>query len=581
MGAAILVGSFILLVAIRVPIAFSLGISAILAALYEGVPLSALATRMADGLNSFSLMAIPFFILAGQIMADGKMAQRLVRMASAVWGMVRGGLAMINCQAGMMFGAVSGSSVAATTSIGTILVPLMEEHGYDRDFSVAITVTSSTQGLVIPPSHNAIIYAAAAGGGISIASLFLAGVVPGALVGVALMIASYFIAKSRGYPREQEVTVAEGFRIIIEGIPAMMVGVIILGGVLSGTFTAVEASAIAVVYAIALVFLAKRNWYAFGALAAAAVVAFLLRTTGIGCALGLLSLLFVSDRTLDPRDLWSLLQRSVRTNSIVMLLIAASSAFAYMLTILQVPEAVARAILGVSENPVVVMLLINVLLLIVGTMMDMAPAILVLTPILLGIVTSIGVDPVHFGIIMMLNLGIGLCTPPVGATLFVGCAIGKIKIEQVIKPLLKLYPPMIVVLMLVTYVPKLAMALPEMALGGGVPPEVKLVAKGAGLALVASWVLVWAGSRAFKLARPYFGRITFASLAGVAVVWAGTGLLAGPAGLPVGAALAIALPVALPVVKAIFADTWARAAGAWVLLAAAQPLLLPFLPHAL
>lgn len=468
MGAAVLLGSFVLLLVLRVPIAFSLGISSALAAAVVGLPLEVVAQKMAKGLDAFSLMAIPFFILAGQIMADGGMARRLVNLASVFVGAVRGGLAMIDCLACMMFGAVSGSSVAATSSIGSILIPLMREEGYDRDYSVAITCAASTQGLLIPPSHNAIIYAAAAGGGISIGRLFLGGIVPGVLVGVALMMASYLIAVRRGYPARERVPLRKALPVVGEGLPALLVGLIIIGGIVSGIFTAVEASAIAVVYSFVIVFLAQRAPAVSAALAvlgAAGVAGGLLAGAGwavqVGVVLLVASVVFLAERTLPLRALPGLLLRSVYTISIVMLLVAASKAFGYMLAYLRVPNAVAQALLSVSHSPAVVILLINLLLLLVGMMMDMAPAILILTPILLPVVTGLGFDPVHFGIILMLNLGIGLCTPPVGATLFVGCAVGQAKIEEVVRPLLLLYPAMIAVLLLVTYLPRLTLAIPD------------------------------------------------------------------------------------------------------------------------
>jgi len=416
-------GTFALLIILRVPVAFALGVSSLVAAAAIKWPISTIAQWMADALDSTPLMAIPFFILAGEIMAAGGVAKRLVDLANIFVGWIRGGLAMVNVLASMFFGGVSGSSVADTSSVGSIMIPMMVEEGYERDFSVAITVSGSTQGIIIPPSHNAIIYALAAGGAVSIAKLFLAGIIPGVMIGLSLMVASYIIAKKRGYPC-RKIPFKNAGRVVLHGLLGLLIGVIIIGGIISGIFTATEASAVAVIYAFILVFFIYRS--------------------------------------LPLRALPGILLSATRTIGIVLLLIATSNAFSRMLALMHVPQLATQAFLAISQSRWVVLLLINILLLLIGMVMDMAPAILILTPILLPVAENVGVDPVHFGIIMMINLAIGLCTPPVGATLFVGCSVGKTKIEEVTRALLPLYPAMIAVLFLVTYIPQVAMFIPRL-----------------------------------------------------------------------------------------------------------------------
>jgi len=423
----ILLGLFFALIVLRVPIAFALGLAAAAAALhgYGAGALDGLAIRVANSLDSFSLMAIPFFVLAGEIMASGGMARRLITLAGIVVGVVRGGLAMVNIAASMFFGGISGSSVADTSCIGAIMIPMMEEEGYDNEFSVAVTVSSSTQGLIIPPSHNAIIYSLAAGGGVSIGALFLGGAIPGAMIGIGLMIAVGIIAQVRRYPkRMHRLTRAEAAKAMRGGALDLLTPVIIVGGIISGLFTATEAAAVAVGYAFLLT--------------------------------------FVIHREVPWRALPEILGRAVGTISLVLILIATSSAFGQILTLERVPEQLTAAMLRLSSNPLVLLLIINAGLLVIGTFMDMAPAILILTPILLPVAKSIGMDPVHFGIVLMLNLGIGLCTPPVGSTLFVGCAIGKVPVEGVVRSLVLLYPAMVAILLLVTYVPALTLWLPHL-----------------------------------------------------------------------------------------------------------------------
>jgi tripartite ATP-independent transporter DctM subunit len=427
----VLLGSFALLLLLGVPIAMALGIASLATVLSfplfgsRALPPLIVAQRMANGINSTPLLAIPFFILAGQIMAEGGIAQRFVDFARVLVGPLRGGLAMVNIVASMLFGGASGSSVADVSANGSILIPMMEKKGYDTDFSVGVTVASSTQGLIIPPSHNAVIYSLAAGG-VSIGALFLGGYIPGILIGLGLMLASYIIAVKRDYPREARPPAKESLKIIIQAIPSLAVGFIIVGGIAFGFFTATEAAAIG------------------------AVTAFLVAT-----------LIY---RELTPAKMWQATLQSVRTISIVILLIASASAFAWLMAYLRIPGALADGVLSVTSNPYMILLIINVMLLILGAIMDMSPLILILTPVLLPIVTAppIEMSAVHFGIVLLMNLGLGLTTPPVGTALFVGCAIGKIRIEEASRAMLYLWPAMVIVLLLVTYVPWFVTFLPNL-----------------------------------------------------------------------------------------------------------------------
>ncbi len=421
----ILLGSFTVLLVLGVPIAFGLGIAGLVTILALGPPPLIIAQRMANGVNSTPLLAIPFFILAGQLMSEGGIAQRLVDLARVLVGPIRGGLAMVNVVASMLFGGASGSAVADVSANGSILIPMMKRKGYDTDFSVAITVASSTQGIIIPPSHNAVIYSLAAGG-VSIGALFLGGYIPGIMIGLGLMVASYILALRRGYPSEARPPARESVRIVFGAVPALAVGFVIVGGIAFGLFTATEAAAI-------------------GAIAAFVVGAFIYRELTL------------------PR-LWSALLQSVRTISIVIFLIATASAFGWMMAYLRIPAELAAGMLSITENPLILLLMINVLLLLLGAIMDMAPLILILTPVLLPIVTApaIGMSPVHFGIVLLMNLGLGLTTPPVGTALFVGCAIGNIRIERASRAMLYLWPAMLVVLLLVTYVPWFVTFLPNL-----------------------------------------------------------------------------------------------------------------------
>jgi len=419
-GSFLLLINFFLTMMIGLPISITLGFSALLTAVYLNIPPMIIFQRMSAGINSFSLTAIPFFILAGQIMGDGGIAQQIVNFSKILVGRIRGGLAMVNILASMFFGGVSGSSVADVSSIGALLIPTMIKEGYDREFSVAVTITSSTQGIIIPPSHNMIIYSLAAGG-VSIGALFMAGYIPGIMVGVAQMIVSYFIAKKRNYPKAGKVSFKEALKITRNSILGLMVAVIIIVGIVAGVFTATEASVIAVIYAIIITFFVYKS--------------------------------------VDLKKLLRIFRDASITIGAVLFLIANASAFGYMMAYLKIPQTVSEFLLTLTSNKYLLMLLINFLLLVLGMIMDMAPLILIVTPILLPIVTKLGWSPIQFGIILMLNLSIGLCTPPVGNTLFVGCSIGKTTIEKTVKSMWPFYLAMIIILMLVTYVPWFTMFL--------------------------------------------------------------------------------------------------------------------------
>lgn len=420
----ILVVSFIFLLVIGVPIAFSIGISALLTMLVGILPVPAvttLAQRMATGLDSFALLAIPFFILAGQLMNRGGIAARLIDFAKALVGMLPGGLAYVNILACMLFGAISGSAVAAASAIGGFMTPRMVKEGYSRPFSAAVNITSSTTGMLIPPSNILIVYSLASGG-VSIAALFLAGYIPGLLVGLALMVMAGIFAYRNNYPVGDRVSLGVGLKKFVDAIPSLLLLVVVMGGIVSGIFTATEASAVAVLYTLIL-------------------------------ALGIY-------RQVTIKDLPDILLQTVMTTAIVMLLIGTSMGMSWVMSFERIPQAVSEALLAVSDNKIVILIIINLILLFVGIFMDMTPAVLIFTPIFLPVVTNLGMDPTHFGIIMVLNLCIGICTPPVGSVLFVGCGVAGISISQVIRPLLPLFVAMIVVLLLVTYVPELSLWLP-------------------------------------------------------------------------------------------------------------------------
>jgi tripartite ATP-independent transporter DctM subunit len=425
MDALILLGSFFVCIAIGVPVAYAMGMAALAGAIWIDIPLEAVMLKISDGISKFSLLAIPFFVLAGAIMAEGGMARRLVAFANVLVGFIRGGLALVNVLASSMFGCISGSSVADTSSIGTVMIPQMEKAGYPRLFAVNITITGSVQAILIPPSHNAVIYSLAAGGTISIGALFLAGVLPGLLLGLSLVILCLVIAQREKYPKGRVVPLREAARIAVEALWGLGTMVIILGGILTGVFTATESAAVACVWAFLVTMFVYRDY--------------------------------------RWRDLHHLIHRTVKTVAMVMILIAFASGFGYVMALMRLPAQVTEFLLTVSDNKYVILLMINVMLLVLGCLMDMAPLILICTPILLPVVVKLGVDPVHFGMIMLVNLGIGLVTPPVGATLFVGCAVGKVKLEDVTRTIWPFYIAMIIVLMLVTYVPGISLWIPQWA----------------------------------------------------------------------------------------------------------------------
>src|SRR5262245_10016006 len=422
MNALILLGSFAVLCALGVPVAYALGLSALIAAFWVDIPLEAVILKISDGTDDFALLAIPFFVLAGAIMAEGGMAARLINLARVFVGAIRGGLAYVNILASSLFGCISGSSVADTASIGSVMIPQMVKAGYPRVFATNVTICGSVQALMIPPSHNAVIYSIAAGGSVSVASLFLAGVFPGLLFGLCLIGLVLLTAHRRQMPVSEPVPLKEIPRIVREALWGLVTVIIIMGGILSGVFTATESAAVACVYAFLVTFLVYRDY--------------------------------------KWRELPRLVHRVVKTVAMVMMLIGFSVAFGYMMAIMQIPAKVTQFFLGISENKYVFLLLVNILLLLLGTFMDLAPMLLICTPIFMPVIAKLGIDPVHFGMIMILNLGIGLITPPVGPTLFVGCAIGKVTIEQVSKELWPFYGAMCLALLLVTYIPALSLWLP-------------------------------------------------------------------------------------------------------------------------
>lgn len=426
MDALILLGSFIALILIGMPVAYALGLSALIGAWWIEIPADALMIQIAGGVNKFSLLAIPFFVLAGAIMAEGGMSRRLVAFAAVLVGFVRGGLSLVNIVASTFFGAISGSSVADTASVGSVLIPEMERAGYPRDYSTAVTVSGSVQALLTPPSHNSVLYSLAAGGTVSIASLFMAGIGPGLLLSAVMMGLCMIFARKRNYPKGEVIPLRQALKIAAEALWGLMAMVIILGGILSGIFTATESAAIAVVWSFFVTMFIYRDY--------------------------------------KWRDLPKLMHRAARTISIVMILIGFAASFGYILTLMEIPMKITTAFLTLSDNRYVILMCINVMLLLLGTVMDMAPLILILTPILLPVIVGVGVDPVHFGMIMLVNLGIGLITPPVGAVLFVGAAVGKVTIEATVKALLPFYAALFMVLMLVTYIPAISLWLPSVVL---------------------------------------------------------------------------------------------------------------------
>lgn len=422
----VLISAFVVLLVLNVPVAFSMGIATILAVFAIGQfpdPLMAVAQQLPTGIDSFALLAIPFFILSGLFMGHGGIARRLIDFANVVVGRFRGGLAFVNILTCMLFGSISGSAAAAVSSVGGFMVPLMNKMGYHRDFNASISITAATTGLLIPPSNVMIVYSLATGGACSIAAIFMAGVIPGILVGLGLMVVAGVISVKRGYGRGETFTLGESVIRFFKAIPALLLIVIVLGGILGGIFTATEASAIAVVYSFILSVFVYRE--------------------------------------VKFSDLPKIILQSAVTTAVVMMLVATSMAMSWVLAYENVPQNITAFLLGLTETKWVLLLIINLILLAVGTFMDMTPAVLIFTPIFLPVVTAFGMSPLHFGIIMIMNLCIGLCTPPVGTCLFLGCGIANTTVTNVIKHILPFFVSMVIVLFICTYVPILAMWLPE------------------------------------------------------------------------------------------------------------------------
>ena len=426
MDIAILLFTMFFCFFIGVPIAYSLALAAIAGCLWIDIPLEAVMLKISDGVSKVAMLTIPFFVLAGAIMAEGGMARRMVAFADVLVGFtrVRGGLSVVNVLATTFLSGISGSAVADTSAIGSVMIPQMERAGFPRVFATNVTITASVQALLVPPSHNAVIYSLATGGTISIISLFMAGVVPGLLLGFAIMMLCLVIAYRDGHPKGTSVPAREAVKITIDAAWGLITLVIILGGILGGVFTAIEAGAVACVWAFFVTMFIYRDY--------------------------------------KWRDLPALVHRTVRTVAMVLTLIACASSVGYVMALTQMPAKITAFFLTISSNKYVILFLINILLLVLGTLVDMAPSILISTPIVLPVMINFGVDPVHFGMIMMLNLGIGLCHPPVGAILFVGCAVGKVSIEEVMRKIWPFYAVMFTVLMLVTYLPALSLWLPEL-----------------------------------------------------------------------------------------------------------------------
>src|SRR6187397_412996 len=397
----ILIGSFTVVCLMGMPVAYALGIASILGALYTGIPLEAVMLKVAGGMSGFSLLAIPFFILTGAIMAVGGMAERLVNLAKVFVGFIRGGMALVNILASTMFGCISGSSVADTAAVGSVMIPQIIKNGYPRLFAVNVTISGSLQPLLVPPSHNMIIYSIAAGGTISVAHLFMGGIIPALLLGLSLIILVLIIAYRNNYPKGEVVPLRKALKIALDAVWGMVTIAIILGGILSGIFTPTESAAVACVYAFLVTMFVYRD--------------------------------------VKWSQLPALIARVVRTVGMVMIMIGFSIAFGYMMAIMRIPAMATEFFISISSDEYTFLLYINILLLLLGTFMDLAPMLLICTPILLPVILKFGIDPVHFGMILLVNSGIGLITPPVGPTLFVGCAIGKVTMEEVSRELWPFY----------------------------------------------------------------------------------------------------------------------------------------------
>ena len=424
MDALILLLTLAVMLAIGVPVAYAVGLSALAGAWWIDLPFEALMIQLTNGVNKFSLLAIPFFILAGAIMAEGGIARRLVSFAYIFVGFIRGGLSLVNIVASTFFGAISGSSVADTASIGSVMIPEMEKKGYPRDFAAAVTASGSVQAILTPPSHNSVIYSLATGGTVSIAALFIAGILPGLLLSLTLMVMCVVFAHKRGYPKGERVPFRQALKIFIDTLWGLMTVVIIMGGILSGVFTATESAAIACLWSFFVTMFIYRDY--------------------------------------KWSELPKLMYRTVKTVSIVMILIGFAASFGAVMIYMQLPMRITEFFTSISDNKYVILMWINIMLLLIGTLMDMAPIILILTPVLLPVVLSLGIDPVHFGMIMLVNLGIGLITPPVGSVLFVASAVSKQSIEKVVKAMMPFYCVLFVVLMLVTYIPTISLFLPKL-----------------------------------------------------------------------------------------------------------------------
>ncbi|MCO6419186.1 TRAP transporter large permease [Siccirubricoccus sp. KC 17139] len=422
MELTILLGSFTLLLLIGVPVAFALGAAALATVLYMDLPPIVVFQQLASGMNVFSMLAIPFFIFAGDLMMRGQIADRLVALAAAMVGHLRGGLGQVNIVAATLFGGVSGSAVADASAVGGVMIPQMKARGYAPDYAVNVTANAALIDLLIPPSHNMIVYVIAAGGAISVADLFTAGIIPGIVMMAALMVVAWLVAVRRGYPQEAFPGWAVLLRLMVAAVPGLMLIVIIFAGVRSGVFTATESACIAVLYALLVTLLVYRSlsWEGF--------------TEAVGGA--------------------------ARTTGMVMLIIGTASAFGWLMALLQVPAQTVALMRGITEDPLLTLLVINIVLLLLGTFMDMAPLIMIGTPIFLPVVKALGMDPVQFGIVLIVNLGIGTITPPVGPVLFVACAVGKVSMWEATKTSAPFYLAMVVVLLLVTYVPALSLWLP-------------------------------------------------------------------------------------------------------------------------
>jgi len=421
----VLVLSFTGLLALSVPVAFSIGIATVITMLFTIAPgpaVTTVAQQMTTGINSFALLAIPFFVLSGQFMGKGGIARRLIDFARVLVGQFPGGLAFVNVLACMFFGAISGSAAAATSAVGGFMIPIMNKEGYDKNFNTAVTVTASTTGLIIPPSNILIVYSLASGG-VSVAALFVAGYVPGILLGLGLMAVCFVVAKKRKYPVGSRESLIIGLKRFLNAVPSLMLIVIVIGGIIAGYFTATEASAVAVVYSF------------------------------------LLSVVFY--REVKLKEVPNILLKSVEITAIVMLLIGTSKAMSWIMSYENIPQSISAALMGLTDSKFIILLIINLILLVVGTFMDITPAVLIFTPIFLPVVLKLGLTPLHFGIIIVLNLCIGLCTPPVGTVLFLGCGVGKTTIARVTKSLLPFFAVMVVVLLLVTYLPDLSQWLPR------------------------------------------------------------------------------------------------------------------------